>query len=516
MTLELKIKMETIMTTTRSWSAAVFALLVLLAVPNAEVAAQASSTATEGGAVAAASTITVADLQAHMGVLAHDSMMGRDTPSPELMEAATYVAERFREAGLQPGSGDSYLQMYPLSILKPGPAEAQALRLQGPEGEFELVYGDDYFAFPGLGSAEASGQLIALESPEMLVDASGKIGVIRVTQANIRQVFSGAFRDAVDQADPGAVLVTLDLPDQMFAGIRSALVGERVSLGEAEGPERPTVLVALSSLPAALAQNITEGGPLADWSALVRTESEAQVIEAPNAIGLLPGSDPQLKDEYVVFMAHMDHVGLSRPVGDDSIYNGADDNASGTVTIIELAEAFAGLEPRPRRSLVFLTVSGEEKGLLGSRWYAENPEFPLEQTVANINMDMLGRNWQDTIVVIGKEESSLGETVERIAAERTELNMAVIDDIWPQENFYSRSDHISFARKGVPILFFFNGTHEDYHRPSDEPDKIEYDKMSRIGRLIFYLGLEVANADERPRWDPAAYERVVEDRRPRM
>ncbi|UCF19344.1 MAG: M28 family peptidase [Gemmatimonadota bacterium] len=514
--MELKTMTEMMMTNTRRCSAAVFALLVLMAAANDEVAAQASSTVSEGGAAAAASTITVADLESHMSILAHDSMKGRDTPSPGLLATANYVADRFRDAGLQPGAGDSYLQMYPVSMVKPGPVAAQILRLQGPEGEVELAYGEDYFAFPDLGAAEGSGQLIRFDSPETLVDASGKIGVILVTQSNMRAIFSGAFRRAVEQADPAATLVVLDVPEPMFEGIRAALAGDRVSLGEAEGPERPTVLVALASLPPALAQILTEGGSLSGWSALIRTESEAQISEAPNTIGVLPGSDPQLKNEYVLFSAHMDHVGVGRPIGGDSIYNGADDNASGTVTIIELSVAFASLDARPRRSLIFLTVSGEEKGLLGSRWYAEHPEFPLEQTVANINMDMLGRNWQDTIVVIGKEESSLGEVVEGIAEEKSELNMAVIDDIWPEENFYSRSDHINFARKGVPILFFFNGTHPDYHRPSDESDKIEYDKMSRLGRLIFYLGLEVANADERPRWDPAAYDRVVEERRPRM
>ena len=147
--------------------------------------------------------------------------------------------------------------------------------------------------------------------------------------------------------------------------------------------------------------------------------------------------------------------------------------------------------------------------MFGSQWYSEHPTLPIEQTVANINIDMIGRNWQDTIVAIGKAESSLGPLVEQVAAAHPDLNMSVIDDRWPEENFYFRSDHYNFARKGVPILFFFNGVHEDYHRPSDEPEKIGYDKISRITRLIFFLGLEIANADERPVWDPDAYERVV-------
>jgi Zn-dependent M28 family amino/carboxypeptidase len=225
-------------------------------------------------------------------------------------------------------------------------------------------------------------------------------------------------------------------------------------------------------------------------------------------VGWLEGSDPELRDEYLVFTAHMDHVGIGRPVNGDSIYNGADDDASGTSAILELAQAFA-TGPRPRRSVVFMTVSGEEKGLIGSEWYGEHPLFPLEKTVANLNIDMIGRNWEDTVVAIGKEESSLGETVERVAARHPELGLEVIDDIWPEERFYFRSDHYNFARRGVPILFFFSGVHADYHRPSDEPSKLKYEKAARIARLIYLLGLEIANADDRPTWDPAAYRRVV-------
>jgi Zn-dependent M28 family amino/carboxypeptidase len=180
------------------------------------------------------------------------------------------------------------------------------------------------------------------------------------------------------------------------------------------------------------------------------------------------------------------------------------------VAIVELAEAFAMMQPRPRRSIIFLTVSGEEKGLWGSEAFAESPPVPVEQIVANFNADMVGRNWSDTISVIGKEHSDLGATLHRVADEHPELNMTPVDDLWPRENFYFRSDHIHFAQRGVPILFFFNGTHEDYHRPSDEPEKIDAEKESRIVKLMFYLGLEIANADARPEWDPESYQKIVQ------
>jgi Zn-dependent M28 family amino/carboxypeptidase len=230
---------------------------------------------------------------------------------------------------------------------------------------------------------------------------------------------------------------------------------------------------------------------------------------APNTIGILPGTDPKLRNEYVLFSAHMDHIGIT-PGQPDSINNGADDDASGTTAVMELAEAFSRADARPRRSLIFLTVSGEEKGLWGSRYFSEHPVVPLKDVVADINIDMIGRNWPDTIVAIGKEHSDLGATLNRVNAAHPELGMTAIDDRWPEERFYFRSDHYNFARKGVPILFFFNGVHEDYHRPSDSPDKIEPEKEARIIRLIFYLGEEVASAAERPKWKPESYKEIVE------
>ena len=230
---------------------------------------------------------------------------------------------------------------------------------------------------------------------------------------------------------------------------------------------------------------------------------------APNSIGVLEGTDPVLKHEYVLFTAHMDHIGIT-PGAADSINNGADDDASGTVGVIELAEAFSQPGARPKRSLVFMTVSGEEKGLWGSEYWSEHPTVPIKNVVADLNMDMIGRNWADTIVAIGREHSDLGATLAKVNTEHPELRMTAIDDRWPEERFYFRSDHYNFARKGVPILFFFNGVHPDYHQPSDSPDKLDAEKESRILRLVYYLGREVANGAQRPQWNPESYREIVE------
>jgi Zn-dependent M28 family amino/carboxypeptidase len=239
-------------------------------------------------------------------------------------------------------------------------------------------------------------------------------------------------------------------------------------------------------------------------------ETVTDSLDAPNTIGILDGTDPVLRNEYLVYSAHMDHVGIT-PGLRDSINNGADDNASGTAGVIELAEAFSRPGARPKRSIIFLTVSGEEKGLWGSRWFSEHPTVPLKQLVADINLDMLGRNWADTIVAIGKEHSDLGATLERVNAAHPELRMVAIDDRWPEERFYFRSDHYNFARKGVPAIFFFNGVHEDYHRVTDSPDKINSEKESRILRLLYYYGKEIGDAPERPKWDEESRRLIVED-----
>jgi hypothetical protein len=461
-------------------------------------------------AESAAGTITVADMKRHMGVIAHDSMRGRDTPSPELMETARYVADQFAAYGLAPGNGDSYLQLYPISAIVPGAEDVHELTISGPEGETRLSYGEEFFTLHDSRLAEGEGPLKVVDMGSDFGDVNGKVVTVLLTAENMRSVFRGGLSERLGDQEPAGVLIVLDIPQNFFDQLKNFLSSTQSRVGEVEDTSFPAAFIGLSSLPQGLAEVVTGEAISEEWSARIRSEAEVTVEEAPNTIGWIEGSDPVLKEEYIVLTAHMDHVGVGRPVNGDSIYNGADDDASGTVTIIELAEAFASLPEAPRRSIVFMTVSGEEKGLLGSGWYADHPTFPLAQTVANLNMDMVGRNWTDTIVAIGKQESTLGPLVDKISAEHPELDMEVIDDIWPEEGFYSRSDHYNFARNGVPILFFFNGTHDDYHQPSDHAELIAYDKMSRIGKLVFYLGYEVANAAERPAWDADAYSRVVQ------
>ena len=241
-------------------------------------------------------------------------------------------------------------------------------------------------------------------------------------------------------------------------------------------------------------------------------------VTAPNTVGILEGSDPKLKNEYIVFSAHMDHIGvgenghaMSPPTATDSIYNGADDNASGTAGILELAQAFVQAGVRPKRSMIFVGVSGEEQGLWGSEYFTEHLPVPLKQVVADFNIDGIGRNLKDSIIVIGQEFSDLGTTLSRVAAAHPELRMVPIPDRSPEEHFYQRSDQYHFARRGIPILFFMGmGAGKDYHAVTDSPDKVDADKATRILRLVFYAAHAVDRADQRPQWDPASYKEVVE------
>ena len=458
----------------------------------------------------AARTITAEDLRARIGALAHDSMRGRDTPSPELEETARYVATKFRTFGLQPGADGEFFQRYPLTFVAPGEPSAQRLELRGPAGPVRLDPRTEFIALPVGPSVEGRGPIVVVSTRDETTDLAGRVALVPVDRGSLQGALART-RELLGARKAEGVLLALDAPPGYVSGVRRFFESERISLGEPDAFPAPVMIVARSALPASLREGLRAERVPAGWTARLRAEGEVRREEAVNTIGWLEGSDPELRDEYIVFTAHMDHVGVGRPVDGDSIYNGADDDASGTATVVELAQAFATTEPRPRRSLVFMTVSGEEKGLLGSRWYSEHPTFPLDRTVANLNMDMIGRNWEDTVVAIGKEESTLGATVDRVAADHPDLGLAVIDDLWPEERFYFRSDHFNFARKGVPILFFFSGVHEDYHEPSDEAHKIGYEKTARIGRLIYFVGLEVANADEPPEWDPEAYRRVVEE-----
>jgi Zn-dependent M28 family amino/carboxypeptidase len=220
---------------------------------------------------------------------------------------------------------------------------------------------------------------------------------------------------------------------------------------------------------------------------------------APNVIGILEGSDPKLREEYLVISAHMDHSGIKRG-GADSINNGASNNGSGTAGVIELAKAFSQAGAQPRRSVIFLAVSGNEKGLLGSRYFLNRLATPASQIVANFNLDGIGRNRRDTLLLLGKPLSDLGTILDRVNKAHPELHITLMNDPDLDDRFFKLSDQASFARAGIPSLCFTGYVNRDVDRVSDSPDKIDAEQETRILRLVFHFGQEIANASQRPTW----------------
>jgi hypothetical protein len=502
------------------------AVLLLATAPLAAQAPRPSDQAPPTPVERAAATITEADVSERIGVIAHDFMLGRDTPSRGLDLTAQYIADQFRSFGLKPGGEKgTWFQHYDVTrrrldqsasrlvfsfggntttvrfdrsaryskgVVPDQPVSAGAVlvggRLTPDDVAGMLVEGKVVLYAP----SRAAGDSRNAVQVERALRLEGPAAVVLVSGAD-----SASFAARIPRVAAERSGIDLKLNNPLFVEVtESAIAGvlraAGVDLAGARGARRPVT----QQLP-----RLTVRLELKD-SVLAR-------VTAPNTVGILEGSDPALKGEYLVYSAHMDHVGIT-PGQADSINNGADDDASGTAGVVELAEAFSRPGARPGRSIMFLTVSGEEKGLWGSRYFSEHPTVPVDRIVANINLDMIGRNWPDTIVAIGKEHSDLGTTLERVNAAHPELRMTAIDDRWPEERFYFRSDHYNFARKGVPILFFFNGVHPDYHEVTDSPEKIDAEKESRILRLLFYLGQEIANAPARPKWREASRVEIVE------
>jgi len=477
----------------------------------------------------AAPTITEADVRRRIDALAADSMRGRNTPSPELDQAAAYIATEFRRIGLQPG-GDSgtFVQRYPIRIEELDPASR--VTFDGPAPRALTVGYDIVLVLGNTGDVPLTAPVVLMwglptdsARPFGDVDLQGAVVVHALPMSAFNAGALLAFGPGA-AAGARAWIFAADLSPEILAQVRTQYGGVRArrvgaaehdvfalplfgtitenvrALFDAAGVDSATVAdsVGIRALPGASVNLAVRYRPVREAS-------------APNVVGILPGSDPVLRNEYVVFSAHMDHVGVAEPVDGDSVFNGADDNASGTVTVVELAEALAMLQPRPRRSMIFLAVSGEEKGLWGSAHFTEHPPVPIADMVADLNADMVGRNWPDTIAVIGREHSDLGTTLDQMAAAHPETGMTPVGDLWPEEGLYQRSDHYNFARLGVPVLFFTSGLHPQYHTPADSPDLIDAEKTARIGQLLFWLGLELANRDARPAWNPESRRQIVEE-----
>ena len=504
----------------------------LTAQANAVRAPRRATPASENRALA---LITEATFSAKLGALAHDSTRGRETPSPELDKAAAWIAERFRDAGLQPaGDGNGFLQRFQLRHTRLD--SLTVITVAGPGHTTRWAMGREIFFLNSSSTERRDLPVVLMAGPPADtarpfgdVPVRGAAVLLVVAPAQLRSAVLNPLAQRASDEGVAAFVVLVDAPAERWAQMARRPAPERWALAENAGrvadarvglfqvrlDAAADLLRAAGEDPATILTPARQGiRPLPGFTLAVAPHEA--VLDEPtvaNVVGILEGSDPALRGEAVLFTGHMDHVGVvggrcqpSRAVPADSICNGADDNASGTVGVIELARAFAALRPRPARTLVFAAVTAEERGLLGARYYLAHPVVPIDRTVAEINLEMIAHNPRDTVGLVEKDYSSLGGVVDRILREHPELRLAVKAHPGP----YQASDHYPFAQRGVPALFFFSGIDDDLHTSADNPDRADAEQAARIVRLVFRVGLDVANTVARPTWDPAARARLVQ------
>ena len=496
----------------------------------------------ENLAVKYAATITADELKEHLFELADDKYEGRETGKEGQKLAANYIAKFFRNLGIKPCVDGSYYQKFPLKKVS---TTQSTMAINGqkldfikdfyffsgfPTGKIEaneilyLGYGidsEDYSDYDGI---NVKGKILLMEMGE----PKNSKGIYHVTGTKEPSEYSGDFRYKRDLAQSkGAKAVIMINPeyDTYISRIKYYLESPRLMLDD-DTPGKQDALpcffvgkrVAMSVLGGKKKYSkrlkcIQKKKKNKSEAVTAKCEIDARKAEeqvySENVLAFIEGSDPELKSEVVVVTAHYDHVGVT----DGEVYNGADDDGSGTVSALEIAEAFmTAVEDGngPRRSVLVMTVSGEEKGLLGSEYYVNNPVFPLENTVCDLNIDMIGRvdtahyNNFNYVYLIGSDRLStdLHKISEDVNATYTNLDLDyTFNDPKDPNRFYYRSDHYNFAKNNIPVIFYFSGVHEDYHQPGDDPDKIMYEKMSIIAKLVFHTAWEVANTDERLKVD---------------
>lgn len=491
-----------------------------------------------------ANTITAEDLQRHLEVIASDEYEGRETGQPGQKKAAEYIANYFESIGIAPLQQlGGYYQDVALEMVHPGGGD---ISINGKT----YTYLEDFYFFRG-----SSDTVIKLDEVQFLgygindnaysdykgQDVTGKVvmvldgepknkkGEYYITGNKGQSVwtkrthFKG--REAAKHQAAALLIVVENMPSKV-ARVKKWLEKPSLNLaGSTPETKAKTNNIPRFFITREMANSILESSgkkveklkrkidKKGETIALV-SKADVQVsitterteISSENVLGFIEGTD--LKHEVLVITAHYDHLGVTV----DGIHNGADDDGSGTVCALEIAEAFrlAKLEGfGPRRSILIMTVTGEEKGLLGSEWYSDHPVFPLENTVANLNIDMVGRTDPhhdngNYVYLIGSDKLSteLHAISEDANTTHTKLLLDYkYNDPNDPNRYYYRSDHYNFAKHKIPVIFYFSGVHKDYHKPTDTVEKIEFEKTAVIARLVFYTAWELANRDARIKVD---------------
>ena len=469
-----------------------------------------------------ANTITADEMKKHLYTIASAEMEGRDTPSPGLEKAATYIENHFKSIGLLPGNKDSYRQYYPLykdSII------GATLKVNGSAFEMnkdflpsagiyaaEMRFSEVVFAGYGISDADKRDDYKDLKvAGKLVMILDGVPADYRAAQGGPSPASSFAkLNTALNKGASAVIFVSTNFPRRTPPTGNWSMNSYRAAQSVFNFSISPDVAAKILGLEGKNVIDLAKAGSIESKiypSQIDLTYSKTtKTTQVSNVLGLIEGTD--LKDEYVFITSHYDHVGKRN---DTTIYYGADDDGSGTTGVLELAQAFAEAKKAgkgPRRSIVFMTVSGEEKGLWGSKYYSENPIYPLNKTTVDLNIDMIGRTGTDYlkdkdstnyVYIIGDDKLSTDLAVITDQVNGTYSKMKLdrkYNDPNDPNRFYFRSDHYNFAEKGVPIIFYFNGTHADYHRPTDTPDKINYPMMAKRAQLVFYTAWEMANRNE--------------------
>ncbi len=476
-----------------------------------------------------AASITQNELKEMLYIYASDEFEGRETGEPGQKKAVNYLKDQYMNMGIaSPLSGEDYFQEVPLEKQK-APEVQMAVNgstfdnyldyiVMGSANSQEINTNEVIYAGYGIDSENYSdydgldveGKIVLVKAGEP-TDANGNF----VTTGSKEKTKWSSGRSAISSKrnaaqEKGAKALLFYNPDMLlrygpyYKQLAASGGYGRMSL---KSNETSMVFIMIGEV---IGNTIfpdiatSEDHKTMNTNLNIKITSTSENFNSENVVAFIKGSEKP--EEILVISAHLDHEGVQH----GEVYNGADDDGSGTVAILEIAEAFKAAANdgfAPKRSILFLHVTAEEKGLLGSKHYTDNdPIFPLNQTVANLNIDMIGRvdpkheNDRNYVYLIGSDKLSteLHELSEAMNTKYTNINLDYTynDDNDPNRYYY-RSDHYNFAKHNVPVIFYFNGTHEDYHQPGDTPDKIQYDLLENRARLVFYTAWEIANRNER-------------------
>lgn len=450
--------------------------------------------------------IKIASAKAHLTFLAGPECAGRGTGQPGYQKAADYVAAHFKANGLKPvGENGTYFQNVSFFSTSVVPAESGIT-----VGGQEISEG---FTVNARESLELSGKVVMIDASGDRLDLSGQDleGAILVVRGKLSP---RTIRAAAIRAKVGLVLTQVEKLPEVAPSVSRSRGGR--SMGAPMGSITKEAVDRIASA-LTMGELAFEGGSdrptkseISTDTAKVVVKVESKEVKVPNVVGLLEGTDPTLKEQIVGIGAHLDHLGVQGGV----VYPGADDDGSGSTALLEVVTAFKASSVKPKRSILFMAFCGEEMGLIGSGYYADNPIFPHDKMIAELQMDMVGRDSDgvqngdpnrvdkasenvDTIRLVGSKRIST-ELDSLIQAQNKYLNFRFKYDA---EDVYTRSDHYNFAKHGIPIAFLFDGFHPEYHQPTDTVDKINFDKLTNAAKLYFLTATALANNPEPPKKD---------------